>query len=458
MIRLTRWLAPRTIQGQILMIIVLAIMAVVMVGRVLEDEVVLQQYLDVGDVDKTVEPSLAIASLLPISTAPERALIVARARERKLNVEIVSVADAARLIASSPPMSRFERLAAFLFPPDYELPEGGQRVAIDGRPALSLPVDAETVLLVRGLPDTFYSDDLFGPLTYYILSFLTLLLFLSFFAVRSVTAPLARISAELDRSDGVSEDVQFAEKGTTEVISLARALNGMRTRIREMVDTRTRMLRSVSHDLRTPLTRLRLRTERLDDDELRHAMMSDIDHINALVDETLDYLRTDASGEEVERTDIASLMQTVQADFADVGFAVTYEGPDRLAGECKPNALVRAVTNLCDNALKFGTHAVIRLALDDAAIRIEVADDGPGIPADKRDLVLEPFYKLDASRGTAKVPGFGLGLSIVSDIVRAHAGRLELLDNQPQGLIVRLLLPTSKTQRKQRPRPINISK
>jgi signal transduction histidine kinase len=439
-----RRLGPRTIHGQILAIIVMAILAVIVLGRFIESEAGPGGYLPVGDVDKAVEPALAIASLLPASTPAERDLIVARARETHLDVALASVDAAERLIASSPPLSRSERIAAFLFPPDYELPDGGRRVAIEGRPALSLPVDGQTVLLVRSLPDTFYSDDLFGPLSYYLLSFTTLLLFLSFFAVRSVTAPLARISAELNRSDGVAKDTVFAETGTEEVVGLARALNGMRTRIREMVDTRTRMLRSVSHDLRTPLTRLRLRTERLEDGELRQTMMADIDHINALVEETLNYLRTDASGEAIERTDIASLMQTIQAQFADVGFAVTYEGPDRLVGPCKPNALIRAVTNLCDNALKFGTRAAISLTPAGETIRIDVADDGPGIPRDQRAMVLEPFFKLDASRG-ASGAGFGLGLSIVSDIVRAHAGKLELNDNQPHGLIATILLPSRAT-------------
>ncbi|MEH6720496.1 MAG: ATP-binding protein [Aurantimonas endophytica] len=439
--RLWRRLTPRTIRGQILLIIVLAILAVVLAGRALEDEYGLEGLLAVGDVDGAVEPALAIASLLPGSTPSERELIVARARETQRDIELVSVAEANRLVATSPPLSRSERIAAFFFPPDYRLPAGGRRVAIEGRPALYIPVSEDVVLIVRGLPDTFYSDDLFGPLAYYILSFVTLLLFLSFFAVRSVTAPLARISAELNRSDGVSQGTVFAEKGSDEVISLARALNGMRTRIRELVDTRTRMLRSVSHDLRTPLTRLRLRTERLDDAGQREMMIADIDHINALVNETLDYLRTDASGEEAERTDIASLMQTIQANFADVGFPVTYGGPDRLIAACKPNALNRAVTNLCDNALKFGGGAAITLAAEGAMIRIDVADEGPGIPKAQRVRVLEPYFKLDASRSAGKNPGFGLGLSIVTDIVRAHGGRLEFHDNHPRGLIARILLP-----------------
>lgn len=450
-------LTPRTIPGQMWFVILIAVVAVVLAGEAIEREVSDGGLFQIGDTDRIVESAATVAALLTGATPAEKQTIIDRATKVQLDVEIMSIQVAAQRVANSAPISHFERIARYLFPPDYKLPVGGRRIAIDGRSGILLPIDQETVLVSKALPNTFQSTDFVNRATYYTLAVLTLIVAFSVYARQAVTAPLARISRELDRSNGASEDVLFAEKGAAEVISLARALNGMRTRIREMVDTRTRMLRSVSHDLRTPLTRLRLRTERLEDDELRQAMMSDIDHINALVDETLDYLRTDASGEDVERTDIASLMQTIQADFADVGFAVTYAGPDRLAGQCKPNALVRAVTNLCDNALKFGTHAAITLSTDSMTIRIDVADDGPGIPADQRKLVLEPFYKIDASRGTAKVPGFGLGLSIVSDIVIAHGGSLELHDNQPRGLVARLKIPAVDPNPKPPRRPLNIS-
>ncbi|NDV87681.1 sensor histidine kinase [Aurantimonas aggregata] len=436
-----RRFAPRTIRGQMLVVIIVAIIAAMLLGHVVEEEFSSDSYLTFSDTERTVERALAVASMLEVSTPPERALIVARARQRDIDVTLVSASAAARMTAASPTLSRSERVAAYIFSPEYVLPSGGRRIALEGRPALSLPIDGNSVLLVRDLPYILYSDGFLGPVVYFALCFVTMFAFLSIFAMRRVASPLATISRELDRSDGVSEDMMLAESGTAELDSLVRALNGMRSRIREMIDNRTRMLRSVSHDLRTPLTRLRLRSERLEDLELRKGMMSDIDQINALVEETLDYLRADATGEKAERTDIASLLQTVQADFADVGFAVTYLGPDKLAADCKPKALVRAVTNLCENSLKFGTRAEISLTRVDETIRIDVADDGPGIPAHQRKLVLEPFSKLDASRESSKSPGFGLGLSIVSDVVRAHCGRIELDDNRPRGLIVRLHLP-----------------
>ncbi|NDW05684.1 HAMP domain-containing protein [Jiella sp. 40Bstr34] len=441
MTKLLRWAAPRTIRGQITVVIVIAVVAVVITGRGIES-LRKSDYFGIQDFDVIMERASMVALLLQQADPVERRPILRlSAAATHLNLTLSDNAALKPMIAASPPPGWLETVTRWLFPPDVELPAGGRRFVIDGRPAMSLPVDGETVLLVRDLPSAFITDDFISPLSYYVSAFVTLMLLFSIYAVRSMTAPLARISAELNRSDGVSEDTVFDESGSEEVTSLARALNGMRTRIREMVDTRTRMLRSVSHDLRTPLTRLRLRTERLDDGEMREMMIADIDHINALVNETLDYLRTDASGEDAERTDIASLIQTIQANFADVGFAVTYEGPDRLTGVCKPNGLTRAVTNLCDNALKFAGSAAITLARAGPMIRIDVADDGPGIAANQRARVIEPFFKLDPARGTGRSSSFGLGLSIVTDIVRAHGGRLEFHDNHPRGLIARILLP-----------------
>jgi signal transduction histidine kinase len=270
---------------------------------------------------------------------------------------------------------------------------------------------------------------------------LTLVLLFSSYAARAVKKPIERIVAELDRTDGVAEERHIPERGAVEVVKLAQALNGMRTRIRYMVDMRMRMLRSVSHDLRTPLTRLKLRVERLDAEGPRQAMLADIDRIDALVTETLDYLRVDALGEAQEPADVSSMLQTIQADFADVGFDVRFEGPDRLVANCRPNALARAVTNLCDNAVKFGKTVVISLSRTDDTVRIAVADDGPGIPADKRALVTEPFFKLDPARGVDVTQGFGLGLSIVADIAKAHGGTLGFSDASPRGLVVSFSFP-----------------
>ncbi|WP_292395770.1 HAMP domain-containing sensor histidine kinase [Mesorhizobium sp.] len=252
---------------------------------------------------------------------------------------------------------------------------------------------------------------------------------------------MKRISAAVGSAEIENGDELFVERGSVEMVGLARALNRMRTRIRTMIENRTRMLRSVSHDLRTPLTRLRLRAERMDDGLIRTAMLSDIQHIEDLVDETLTYLRNDVSTEKLQRVDIASVLQTVCAEFSDVGFPVSYSGPDRLLGWCKPNALARAITNLCDNGVRFAGNVTVALTQTDTGARIAVVDDGPGIPITARARVFEPFFKEDTSRGGMSKHGFGLGLSIVADIIQCHGGKIELQDNQPTGLVVTVDLP-----------------
>ncbi|QXC52835.1 hypothetical protein KHC17_27245 (plasmid) [Agrobacterium salinitolerans] len=207
-----------------------------------------------------------------------------------------------------------------------------------------------------------------------------------------------------------------------------------------MIESRTRMLRGISHDLRTPLTRLRMRAERLSDGSSRDAMLSDIDRLNRLLTESLDYLRDNHRREATERTDLASLVKTVCTEFADIGSNVEYRGPNRLIVHCPPLAMARAITNLCDNATKFGQSVLVELRQSSNGVTIDISDDGPGVSATDKQRILEPFFKADAAR-TGPNDGFGLGLSIVAEIVQAYGGRLDLLDCLPQGLRVRLELP-----------------
>jgi signal transduction histidine kinase len=273
-----------------------------------------------------------------------------------------------------------------------------------------------------------------------VLVFVTLL---SIYAVRSVIAPLSAV-AEAAQSFGrcPDDDRTVGGGGPREIAQVADALNDMRGRIRALLADRTRMLAAISHDLRTPLTRLRLRAERIEDQDLRDGMLREITQVTRMLDATLDYLRADARSESASRIDLPSVLQTICAEFADVGHVVSYEGPAHLAWTCRPGLLSRAISNVVDNAVKHGSAATVALrAREDGAVEIDVADDGPGIPSSLREKVFDPFFKGDIARGSAGRSGFGLGLSIARDVVTGHGGEIDLLDRTPRGLIVRMSLP-----------------
>ena len=220
----------------------------------------------------------------------------------------------------------------------------------------------------------------------------------------------------------------------------------MRTRIRTLVDDRTRMIAAIGHDLRTPLTRLRLRAERLGDGVVQQGMIRDITSINNMLTETLSYVRDDLRTGKNSRIDLPSLLQTICSEFTDIGHDVTYHGPDRLAYWCRPGALTRALTNLIENGLKHGSKVSVSLRLTDDGIEMQVVDDGPGIAPALREKAFEPFFKGDASRAGGAGPGFGLGLSIARDVVRSHGGEIGLHNHVTQGLAVRILLPASRAE------------
>jgi signal transduction histidine kinase len=281
-----------------------------------------------------------------------------------------------------------------------------------------------------------------GPTALLLIIVLIFVLLLSIYAVRWIIAPLAAVAeAALSFGRSPRDDHAISRRGPREITQVADALNEMRKRIRALLEDRTRMLAAISHDLRTPLTRLRLRVERVDEQNLRDGMLGDLVKVGRMLDETLDYLREDGKSEAMSRVDLPSLLRTICWDFADMGDPVSYEGPARLACTVRPRALTRALTNIVENGVKHGTAVTVTLkGTGRDGIAITIADDGPGIPAALHDKVFEPFFKADSAR-TQNDGGFGLGLSIAQDIVKRHGGDISLLAREPAGLAVRILIP-----------------
>jgi signal transduction histidine kinase len=424
---------PQSVRGQLAAIIFVAVIVIMSTGSVIES---FTKNIDLPVIDDSVIRATVVADLLREAPAEARNEILAATARAGLDFKILSNEQIDSIPYSYAQWRNIERFLGF-----GKRPIDGRWLTVDGQSAFVIGLDQQTMLAHLGVPDTLLTSDLVRSLFYRFMAFIALPTLIWLFAVWTVTEPLKRISAAVGSAEIENGDELFVERGSIEMVGLARALNRMRTRIRTMIENRTRMLRSVSHDLRTPLTRLRLRAERMDDGLIRTAMLSDVQHIEDLINETLTYLRNDVSTEKLQRADIASVLQTVCAEFSDVGFSVSYSGPNRLLGWCKPNALARAITNLCDNGVKFAGNVTVALTETDSAARIAVADDGPGIPMTARARVFEPFFKEDTSRSVMSKHGFGLGLSIVADIIHGHGGKIELQDNRPTGLVVTVDLP-----------------
>ena len=260
------------------------------------------------------------------------------------------------------------------------------------------------------------------------------------FAVRQATRPLQRLAQAADALGRDLDAAPLVDSGPSETRQAAQAFNRMQERIKRLIDERSRALAAVSHDLRTPLTRLRLRVELVADESLREQMAADLDTMAGMLDATLDYLRGLHDSEAPRLIDIDALVQSVVDDCAVLGKAIACEGRAVAPYRGRLSALRRALQNLIDNAIKYGHGARLRIADCAGELRLIVEDDGPGIPEVELARVGQPYYRPDASRSQA-TGGVGLGLSIVNDIAHLHGGRLQLANRAAGGLCATLVLP-----------------
>jgi signal transduction histidine kinase len=270
---------------------------------------------------------------------------------------------------------------------------------------------------------------------------------LGLWAARALTAPLWSFARAAESFSLNGAAAPLPERGPEEIRAVAKALNRMRERITTLIDDRTKMLAAISHDLRTPITRMLLRSEFIDDDVHRSHMLGDLDQMRSMLESVLSFLRNDHKLESTTLVDIATTLQLVADQFTDMGHKVAYQGPEHALATLRPNDLHRSITNLVENAVKFGAETTIGLFVSPETMTIEVEDDGPGISDARKDAMLEPFVRGDDARNMDQAAGFGLGLSIARAIVLAHGGELSLNDRQPHGLIVRIELPVHQQSR-----------
>ncbi|XYD10102.1 ATP-binding protein [Methylobacterium sp. NMS12] len=288
------------------------------------------------------------------------------------------------------------------------------------------------------LQATLPNDPLRGPrqgaLIFTVVFLALTLALLCVWATRALTAPLKRLAGAAEAFGARDDHVALPEAGPREVLAVSRALDRMRSRVRRLIDDRTQMLAAISHDLRTPITRLRLRAEFIEDDNARASTLRDLDQMNGLVEAALSFVRDgqirDANSHSL--VDLASVVQTVCDDFSDFGAPVSVSRSRHVLVQGRPEELQRAVTNLVDNAVKYGGRADVQMEASERGVRVCILDNGPGIPEAEREAMLQPFVRGDRARNLNEASGFGLGLSIVQAIVEAHNGRLRL-ENRPEG-------------------------
>jgi signal transduction histidine kinase len=258
--------------------------------------------------------------------------------------------------------------------------------------------------------------------------------------IRRMTRPMADLAAAAERLGRGETVPPVPERGPKDVRQTTRAFNRMHGRLQRFVQDRTRMLAAISHDLRTPLTSLRLRAEFVDDDDTRTKILETLDEMERMTEATLAFAREEARREDTRTVDLAALVESLCEDLRDLGMEVTYSGPPSLLYPCRSVSLKRALRNLIENAVTYGRRALVTLAPADQEVQITIDDDGPGIPEADFERAFAPFVRLEESR-SQETGGIGLGMAIARSIVRGHGGDITLANRARGGLRVTLHLP-----------------
>lgn len=255
-----------------------------------------------------------------------------------------------------------------------------------------------------------------------------------------ISRPLKALARSAETVGRGQMPAPLPEDGAEEMSRLASAFNTMAADLQRHERDRSEVLAGISHDLRTPLTRLRLEAElSVADEDARQAVVSDIEQMEAVISQFMDYARTE-SGEAPVPTDLSALLSGLVERQTCVGRQIVTDLPPLPETMLRPKAITRAITNLIDNAAKYGGGEItLKVAVVDGVIRIEVGDRGPGVPAEEIERLKRPFTRLETARTNAT--GTGLGLAIVERIARLHDGHLDLSPNPGGGLLARLSLP-----------------
>ncbi|WEF32718.1 ATP-binding protein [Pseudoduganella chitinolytica] len=428
-----RW--PRTLFGRLVAILLCGLVAAqaLTFGAVWYERMRASQTMMYAYMGRDVASSVAMLERLP---AAERGAWLDTLDRRNYRYRL-GVAVAGR--AAAPPDDAAAASVAQWLGPRYRVdiaampPDSPRRLVIDLRDGTPLAID----FAPAGMPFAQWLPLLLAAQ-------LAVLALSCWLAVRIAARPLARLAQAAEALSPTQAATPVPEEGPAEVAQAARSFNAMQARIARHLQERTRMLAAIAHDLQTPVTRMRLRTELMDDDAERNKWQADLAAMQALIREGIAYARSaHAAAEPAVRCDVDALLAAIAADYADAGQAVTLRGTIGATLVSRPQALRRIATNLVDNALKFAGAAEIEAGMAAGRVTIAVLDRGPGIPADQLDAVLQPFYRLEGSRNAA-TGGSGLGLAIAQELAEGMGAALALSARAGGGLRAQVTLPPAQ--------------
>jgi len=263
--------------------------------------------------------------------------------------------------------------------------------------------------------------------------------FVAIFVARRISRPLRHLAKNAEELGRGQESAVMPEEGPDDIRSTIAAFNRMQVRLRRFLEDRTRMLAAIGHDLRTPITSLRLRTEFIADPEMRGKFTETLDEMQAMAEAALSYAQSESPGESTRVVEINALLESICDDLVDLGWNVEFKSNGRLPYPCRPAAIRRAVRNVIENAVRYGDAARVSLKPDADGLEILVEDDGPGIAEADREKVFQPFVRLEGSRNR-DTGGVGLGFAIARSLIRNHGGEITL-SNGSRGLRVHMHLP-----------------
>lgn len=384
-----------------------------------------------SNLEQDVATSVAILDRLP---AAERAAWLPRLERRTYRYRLDQGLAGEAMPSSDPPMaaaSIVKAIGSDYRPTFLEIPgpnahfQAHLKLA-DGAP-LTIDVTPAPVPVARWLPVVLLIQ-------------LAVLLLCTWLAVRLAIGPLTRLAQAVDNLDPDQPGVQLDESGPREVRYAAVAFNALQARIAAHLKERMQLLAAISHDLQTPITRMKLRVEVMDEGVERDKFGSDLDEMEHLVREGVAYARSmDSSTEATCRVNLDAFLDSLVFDYQDSGAQVERHGSSDTLLETRPHALRRVLVNLVDNALKFAGAAELQVSREGSTTIIRVLDNGPGIPVDELDEVLKPFYRVEGSRNRS-TGGTGLGLAIAHQLIRAMGGRLTLSNREQGGLCAQIEL------------------